>query len=137
MHKQLLFEARARAALGRGIDSLADAVKVTLGPGGRNVALEQSYGAPLVTKDGVTVARAIDLADRFENLGAQLVKEVSSRTADIAGDGTTTATVLAQALVGEGDKLVAPGNDPMAIKRGIDKAVTAVVESLKAQSRPT
>jgi chaperonin GroEL len=137
MSKEILSDVPARDAILRGIDSLANAVKVTLGPRGRNVVLEQSFGAPLVTKDGVTVAKAIVLDDRFENMGAQMVKEVASRTADIAGDGTTTATVLAQAIFREGAKLVAAGNDPMAIKRGIDKAVAAVVEALKKLSRPT
>jgi chaperonin GroEL len=137
MAKQILFDVRARDAILKGVNILADAVKVTLGPGGRNVVLEQSFGAPLITKDGVTVAKAIVLRDRFENMGAQMVREVASRTSDIAGDGTTTATVLAQAIFREGSKLVAAGNDPMAIKRGIDKAVAAVVEALKKLSRPT
>ena len=137
MSKEILSDVRARDAILRGINVLADAVKVTLGPRGRNVVLEQSFGAPTVTKDGVSVAKAIVLEDRFENMGAQMVKEVASRTSDIAGDGTTTATVLAQAIFREGAKLVAAGNDPMAIKRGIDKAVTAVIEALKKISRPT
>src|SRR5438128_2251098 len=137
MAKQLLFDVRAREAIRKGVNTLTDAVKVTLGPRGRNVVLEQSFGAPLITKDGVTVAKAIVLHDRFENMGAQMVKEVASRTSDIAGDGTTTATVLAQAIFREGSRLVAAGNDPMAIKRGIDKAVAAVVEALKKLSRPT
>src|SRR5437016_9395062 len=137
MAKQILFDVRAREAILKGVNTLTDAVKVTLGPRGRNVVLEQSFGAPLITKDGVTVAKAIVLHDRFENMGAQMVKEVASRTSDIAGDGTTTATVLAQAIFREGSKLVAAGNDPMAIKRGIDKAVAAVVEALKKLSRPS
>ncbi len=137
MAKQILFDVRAREAMLKGVNTLTDAVKVTLGPRGRSVVLEQSFGAPLITKDGVTVAKAIVLHDRFENVGAQMVKEVASRTSDIAGDGTTTATVLAQAIFREGSKLVAAGNDPMAIKRGIDKAVAAVVEALKKLSKPT
>jgi chaperonin GroEL len=137
MAKQILFDVRARAAILKGVDTLTDTVKVTLGPRGRNVVLEQSFGAPLITKDGVTVAKAFVLHDRFENMGAQMVKEVASRTSDIAGDGTTTATVLAQAIFREGNKLIAAGNDPMAIKRGVDKAVVAVVEALKKLSRPT
>jgi chaperonin GroEL len=137
MAKQILFDVRARETILRGVNTLADAVKVTLGPKGRNVVLEQSYGSPIITKDGVTVAKSITLHDRFENMGAQMVKEVASRTSDIAGDGTTTATVLAQAIFREGSKLVAAGNEPMAIKRGIDKAVAAVVETLKQLSKPT
>jgi chaperonin GroEL len=137
MAKEILFDARCREAILRGVNALADAVKVTLGPRGRNVVLEQSFGSPLITKDGVTVAKAITLENRFENMGAQMVKEVASRTSDIAGDGTTTATVLAQAIYREGSKLVAAGNNPMEIKRGIDKAVTAVVEALKKVSKPT
>src|SRR5437870_3199686 len=137
MAKQILFDVRAREAILKGVNTLTDAVKVTLGPRGRNVVLEQSFGAPLITKDGVTVAKGIVLHDRFENMGAQMVKEVASRTSDIAGDGTTTATVLAQAIFREGSKLVAAGNDPMAIKRGIDKAVTVVVEELKKLSKAT
>jgi chaperonin GroEL len=137
MAKQILFDVRAREAILSGIDVLADAVKVTLGPKGRNVVIEKAYGAPVITKDGVTVAKAIVLLDKFENMGAQMVKEVASRTSDIAGDGTTTATVLAQAIFREGSKLVAAGNDPMAIKRGIDKAVEVVVAGLKKLSRET
>ena len=137
MARQILFEARARAAILLGVDALANAVKVTLGPKGRNVVIEKAFGAPVITKDGVTVAKAIELEDRFENLGAQMVKEVAARTSDIAGDGTTTATVLAQAIFREGSKLVAAGNDPMAIKRGIDKAVEHVVAGLKTISRKT
>ena len=130
MAKQILFDTRARAAILGGVDTLANAVKVTLGPGGRNVVIEQAFGAPVVTKDGVTVAKAIVLHDHFQNMGAQMVKEVASRTSDVAGDGTTTATVLAQAIFREGSRLVAAGNDPMEIKRGIDKAVAVVVEGL-------
>src|SRR5436853_4097244 len=135
--KEISFHQTARDQILRGVQILSDAVAVTLGPRGRNVVLEQSFGAPTVTKDGVSVAKAIVLEDRFENMGAQMVKEVASRTSDIAGDGTTTATVLAQAIFREGAKLVAAGNDPMGIKRGIDKAVAAVVEALKKISRPT
>jgi chaperonin GroEL len=119
----------------RGVDALANAVKVTLGPKGRNVVIEKSFGAPHVTKDGVSVAKEIELEDKVENMGAQMVKEVASKTNDIAGDGTTTATVLAQAIVREGLKNVAAGANPMDLKRGIDKAVTAVVENLKSQSQ--
>src|SRR2546423_5558134 len=137
MAKQILFDVRAREAILKGVNTLTDAVKVTLGPRGRNVVLEQSFGAPLITKDGVTVAKSIVLHDRFENMGAQMVKEVASRTSDIAGDGTTTATVLSQAIFREGSKLVVAGNDPMAIKRGIHKAVTAVVEMLNKLSKTT
>jgi chaperonin GroEL (HSP60 family) len=134
--KLVLFSADARARVLRGVNILADAVTVTLGPRGRNVVLEKSWGAPTVTKDGVTVAKEIELADRFENMGAQMVKEVASKTSDVAGDGTTTATVLARALFTEGAKLVAAGHDPMSLKRGVDRAVTAVVEELKKLSRP-
>ena len=119
----------------RGVDILADAVKVTLGPKGRNVVLDKSFGAPRITKDGVTVAKEIELADKFENMGAQMVREVASKTNDIAGDGTTTATVLAQAIVREGAKAVAAGMNPMDLKRGVDRAVTAVVEELKKRSQ--
>ena len=121
----------------RGIDTLADAVKVTLGPKGRNVILDKSFGSPTITKDGVTVAKEIELEDKFENMGAQMVKEVASKTSDVAGDGTTTATLLAQAIYREGSKLVAAGSNPMAIKRGIEKAVDQVVEELKKISKPT
>ena len=119
-----------------GVNILADAVKATLGPKGRNVVLERSFGAPTVTKDGVSVAKEIELKDKFENMGAQMVKEVASKTSDVAGDGTTTATVLAQAIVREGMKFVAAGMNPMDLKRGIDKAVEAVVEELKKLSKP-
>ena len=133
--KDVRFAGDARARMLRGVDILADAVKVTLGPKGRNVVLDKSFGAPRITKDGVTVAKEIELADKFENMGAQMVREVASKTNDIAGDGTTTATVLAQAIVREGAKAVAAGMNPMDLKRGIDKAVTAVVEELKKRSR--
>jgi chaperonin GroEL len=130
------FHEDARDRIARGVNTLANAVKVTLGPKGRNVVLERSFGAPLITKDGVSVAKEIELKDKFENMGAQMVKQVASKTADVAGDGTTTATVLAQSIVQEGMKYVAAGMNPMDIKRGIDKAVTAVVEELKKISRP-
>ncbi len=134
MSKQLFFNIDARNRMKRGVDILADAVKVTLGPKGRNVVIEKKFGAPAITKDGVTVAKEIELEDSIENLGAQMVKEVASKTADLAGDGTTTATVLAQSIIGEGLKNVAAGANPMDLKRGIDKAVAAVVENLKKQS---
>src|SRR5712671_847186 len=134
--KDVRFHEPARHKLLAGVNILADAVKVTLGPKGRNVVLERSFGAPTVTKDGVSVAKEIELKDKFENMGAQLVKEVASKTSDVAGDGTTTATVLAQAIVREGMKFVASGMNPMDLKRGIDKAVIAVVEELKKISRP-
>ncbi len=133
--KDVRFGGDARSRMLRGVDILADAVKVTLGPKGRNVVLDKSYGAPRITKDGVTVAKEIELADKFENMGAQMVREVASKTSDVAGDGTTTATVLAQAIVREGAKAVAAGINPMDLKRGIDKAVHAVVEELKKHSR--
>ncbi len=133
--KDVRFGGDARARMLRGVDILADAVKVTLGPKGRNVVLDKSFGAPRITKDGVTVAKEIELADKFENMGAQMVREVASKTNDIAGDGTTTATVLAQAIVREGSKAVAAGMNPMDLKRGIDKAVAAVVDELKKRSR--
>jgi chaperonin GroEL len=133
--KDVRFGGDARARMLRGVDILADAVKVTLGPKGRNVVLDKSFGAPRITKDGVTVAKEIELADKFENMGAQMVREVASKTSDIAGDGTTTATVLAQAIVREGAKAVAAGMNPMDLKRGIDKAVIAVVEELKKRSK--
>ncbi|OWK73808.1 chaperonin GroL [Flavobacteriaceae bacterium JJC] len=135
MAKEIKFDIESRDALKRGVDALANAVKVTLGPKGRNVVIEKSFGAPHVTKDGVSVAKEIELEDRVENMGAQMVKEVASKTNDIAGDGTTTATVLAQAIVREGLKNVAAGANPMDLKRGIDKAVIAVVENLKSQSQ--
>jgi chaperonin GroEL len=135
--KEVKFSEEARSKVLRGVNILADTVTVTLGPRGRNVVLEKSWGAPTVTKDGVTVAKEIQLEDKFENMGAQMVKEVASKTSDVAGDGTTTATVLARAIFGEGLKMVAAGHDPMSIKRGIDKAVERAVEELKGQSKPT
>jgi chaperonin GroEL len=135
--KDLHFNVDARAALKRGVDKLAEAVKVTLGPKGRNVVIDKKFGAPTVTKDGVTVAKEIELADPLENMGAQMVKEVATKTSDNAGDGTTTATVLAQAIFREGLKNVTAGSNPMSIKRGIDKAVAAIIEELKKISVPT
>jgi chaperonin GroEL len=135
--KELHFNTDARAALKRGVDQLAEAVKVTLGPKGRNVVIDKKFGAPTVTKDGVTVAKEIELSDALENMGAQMVKEVATKTSDLAGDGTTTATVLAQAIFREGLKNVTAGVNPMALKRGIDSAVTAVVDELKKMSVPT
>lgn len=137
MAKEILYDQKARDALLKGVNVLADAVKVTLGPKGRNVILEKTFGSPTVTKDGVTVAKEIELEDKFENMGAQMVKEVASKTSDVAGDGTTTATVLAQAIYREGVKLVAAGHNPMELKRGIEKAVETVVEELKKLSKPT
>ena len=134
--KDVVFGGEARARMVEGVNILANAVKVTLGPKGRNVVLERSFGAPTVTKDGVSVAKEIELSDKFENMGAQMVKEVASKTSDIAGDGTTTATVLAQSIIAEGMKYVAAGMNPMDLKRGIDLAVTKVVEDIKARSRP-
>jgi chaperonin GroEL len=136
MAKQVKYNIEARDALKRGVDALANAVKVTLGPKGRNVIIDKKFGAPMITKDGVSVAKEVDLKDPIENMGAQMVKEVASKTADIAGDGTTTATVLAQAIITAGIKNVAAGANPMDLKRGIDKAVTAVVENLRSQSNP-
>ena len=135
--KMISYSTRARDRLLRGVNTLADAVAVTLGPKGCNVVLEKSFGSPLVTKDGVTVAKEIEVEDKFENMGVQMVKEVASKTSDMAGDGTTTATVLARAIYREGQKLVAAGSSPMAIKRGIDKGVAAVVDGLKKLSKPT
>ncbi len=135
--KEIFFDVKAREKLARGVDKLANAVKVTLGPKGRNVALEKSFGAPVITKDGVTVAKEIELDDKFENMGAQLVKEVASKTSDAAGDGTTTATILAQSVYHEGIKLVAAGRNPMAIKRGIDKGVEALITELANLAKPT
>src|SRR5882724_7269405 len=134
--KEVKFSENARVRMVAGVNILANAVKVTLGPKGRNVVLERSFGAPTITKDGVSVAKEIELKDKFENMGAQMVKEVASKTSDVAGDGTTTATVLAQAIVQEGMKYVAAGMNPMDLKRGIDKAVVAVVEELKKNSKP-
>jgi chaperonin GroEL len=133
--KEVKFGSEARNRMLKGLDILADAVKVTLGPKGRNVVIEKSYGSPRITKDGVSVAKEIELADKFENMGAQMVKEVASRSNDEAGDGTTTATVLAQSIVKEGIKAVAAGMNPMDLKRGIDLAVEAVVENLKSQAK--
>jgi chaperonin GroEL len=135
--KEIKFQESARAKILAGVDQLANAVRVTLGPKGRNVVIEKSFGSPTVTKDGVTVAKSIDLEDKFENMGAQMVREVASKTSDVAGDGTTTATVLAQAIFREGAKLVVAGVNPMDLKRGIDKAVAAIVESLGKMSKPT
>src|SRR5687767_14137481 len=135
MAKQLFFDIDARNKMKKGVDTLANAVKVTLGPKGRNVVLEKKFGAPAVTKDGVTVAKEIELEDPIENMGAKLLKEVASKTADVAGDGTTTATVLAQSIIHEGLKNVAAGANPMDLKRGIEKAVTAIVDNLKQQSQ--
>ena len=136
MAKRILFGAEARSKILKGVDILANTVKITLGPKGRNVAFERSWGAPLITKDGVSVAKEIDLEDKFENMGAQMVREVASRTAEVAGDGTTTATVLAQAIFTEGNKYVTAGANPMELKRGIDKAVEVIVKGLSASSRP-
>src|SRR4029453_6282791 len=133
--KDVKFGTDARAKMLRGAETLANAVKVTLGPKGRNVVIEKSFGAPRITKDGVTVAKEIELADKFENMGAQMVREVASKTSDLAGDGTTTATVLAQSIVKEGAKAVAAGMNPMDLKRGIDLAVEAIVADLEKHSR--
>ena len=134
--KDVIFGSDARHRMVEGVNILADAVKVTLGPKGRNVVLERSFGAPTITKDGVSVAKEIELKDKFENMGAQMVKEVASKTSDVAGDGTTTATVLAQAIVHEGMKFVASGMNPMDLKRGIEKAVESIVGELKKISKP-
>src|SRR5690349_10611490 len=133
--KDVRFSADAREKMLRGVDVLANAVRITLGPKGRNVVIEKSFGAPRITKDGVTVAKEIELEDKFENMGAQMVREVASKTNDLAGDGTTTATVLAQAIVKEGAKYVAAGMNPMDLKRGVDMAVKAVMETLLASSK--
>ncbi|WP_028895601.1 chaperonin GroEL [Syntrophorhabdus aromaticivorans] len=135
--KEIAYDQKARESILKGVNTLADAVKVTLGPKGRNVILEKSFGSPTVTKDGVTVAKEVELEDKLENMGAQMVKEVASKTSDVAGDGTTTATVLAQAIYKEGAKLVAAGHNPMELKRGIDKAVETVIDELKKLSKPT
>jgi chaperonin GroEL len=135
MSKEIKFNIEARNLLKEGVDRLADAVKVTLGPKGRNVVLEKKFGAPQITKDGVTVAKEIELSDPYQNMGAQMVKEVASKTSDQAGDGTTTATILAQSIISVGLKNVTAGANPMDLKRGIDKAVATVVESLKSQSK--
>src|SRR5438270_1114082 len=136
MPKMIKFESEARDALKRGVDALANAVKVTLGPRGRNVVIEKKFGSPTITKDGVTVAKEIELKDPMENMGAQMVREVASKTSDVAGDGTTTATVLAQAIFREGVKTVAAGANPMALKRGIDKAVERATKEIKKMSKP-
>src|SRR5438045_4343945 len=135
--KEIVFSENARHSIASGLNILANTVKVTLGPRGRNVVIEKSWGSPTVTKDGVTVAKEIELEDKLANMGAQMVKEVASKTSDVAGDGTTTATVLAQAIYLEGSKLVAAGANPMDLKRGIDEGVAAVVEHLRTQSVPT
>src|SRR5713101_3163037 len=135
MSKEIMFDVRAREAMLKGVNVLADAVKVTLGPKGRNVVIEKSFGSPTITKDGVTVAKEIELENKFENMGAQMVKEVASKTSDVAGDGTTTATVLTRSIYEEGLKLVAAGHSPMELKRGIDKAVESVVGELKKISK--
>jgi len=137
MAKEIKYDQNAREALLKGVNTLADAVRVTLGPKGRNVILEKTFGSPTVTKDGVTVAKEIELEDKFENMGAQMVKEVASKTSDVAGDGTTTATVLAQSIYREGAKLVAAGHSPMELKRGIEKAVETIIDELKKLSKPT
>ena len=135
--KEIKYSANAREKIMRGVDTLANAVKITLGPKGRNVLIEKSWGSPKITKDGVTVAKEVEIEDKFENMGAQMVKEVASKTSDVAGDGTTTATILAQAIYREGSKLVAAGANPMSIKRGIEKSVDVVVQELKKLSKPT
>ena len=137
MAKEIRFDDTARRELLRGVNLLADTVKLTLGPRGRNVLLQKSFGSPTVTKDGVTVAKEIELANKVENIGAQMIKEVASKTSDVAGDGTTTATVLAQAIYREGLKLVTSGSPPMALKRGIEAAVGVVVEELEKMNKPT
>ncbi|MCF8118098.1 MAG: chaperonin GroEL, partial [Desulfarculaceae bacterium] len=137
MAKELKYDVKAREAMMKGVDALANAVKVTLGPKGRNVVIDKAFGSPTITKDGVTVAKEIELEDKFQNMGAQMVKEVASKTSDVAGDGTTTATILAQIIYREGSKLVAAGHNPMAIKRGIDKAVEGVVAELQKMSKAT
>src|SRR5438093_11084695 len=137
MAKQIVHGEDSRQAILRGVNILADAVKITLGPRGRNVVLDKKFGSPLITKDGVTVAKEIELKDPLENMGAQMVQEVAAKTSDVAGGGTTTATVLARAIFAEGAKLVAAGHDPMCLKRGVDKAVEAVVAELKKVSKAT
>ncbi len=137
MAKDIKYGVKARESILKGINILSDAVKVTLGPKGRNVLLEKSFGSPTITKDGVSVAKEIELKDRFENMGAQMVREVASKTSDVAGDGTTTATILAQGIYAEGSKLVAAGSNPMDIKRGIDSSVEAIVAELQNISNPT
>src|ERR1700716_2926780 len=134
MAKQIVYGEQSRQAILRGVNQLADAVKITLGPKGRNVVLDKKFGSPLITKDGVTVAKEIELKDPLENMGAQMVKEVASKTSDVAGDGTTTATILAQAIYREGVKAIAAGANPMAMKRGIDKSVAVAIEEVKKLS---
>ena len=136
MAKQIIYGEEARKAIERGVNQLADTVKITLGPKGRNVVLDKKYGTPLITNDGVTIAKEIELEDAFENMGAQLIKEVSTKTNDVAGDGTTTATVLAQAMISEGLKNLAAGANPMVMKKGIQKAAAEAVEAVKAVSQP-
>jgi len=136
MSKELRFSEDARSLILRGVNTLANAVRVTLGPKGRNVVIEKSFGSPMITKDGVTVAKEIELENKFENMGAQMVKEVASKTNDDAGDGTTTATVLAQAIFREGAKIVSAGHNPMSVKRGIDKAVATIRQQLKGLAKP-
>src|SRR5437667_3923449 len=136
MAKQLLFDQEARQAMKDGIDALAEAVKITLGPKGRNVVLDKKFGAPTITNDGVTIAREIELADPFENMGAQLLKEAATKTNDVAGDGTTTATVLAHAIVHEGLKNLAAGANPMILRRGLEKGAEAVIAEIKSMSKP-
>ncbi len=136
MAKQITLGEESRAAILRGVNQLADTVKITLGPKGRNVVLDKKYGSPTITKDGVTVAKEIELKDAMENMGAQMVREVASKTSDVAGDGTTTATVLAQAIFREGVKTVAAGANPMALKRGIDKAVERATKEIKKMAKP-
>src|SRR5512146_2309255 len=135
--KEIIYSRGARAAILKGVNTLADAVKVTLGPKGRNVVIEKSWGSPVVTKDGVTVAKEVELASKLENMGAQMVREVASKTSDKAGDGTTTATVLAQAVYTEGLRLVEAGHNPMGLKRGIDAAVDAMLGAVKDAAKPT
>ena len=136
MAKKIIYGEEARKAIERGVNQLADTVKITLGPKGRNVVLDKKFGSPLITNDGVTIAKEIELEDSFENMGAQLIKEVSTKTNDVAGDGTTTATVLAQAMIGEGLKNLAAGANPMVMKRGIQAAAKAAVEGVKEISQP-
>src|ERR1700726_2377814 len=136
MPKQIVTGENSRQAILRGVNALADAVKITLGPKGRNAVIEKKFGAPIITKDGVTVAKEIELPDPLENMGAQMVREVASKTSDVAGDGTTTATVLAQAIYREGAKTVAAGANPMDVKRGIEKAVEALTGEIKRMSKP-
>src|SRR3979490_3177485 len=136
MAKQIVTGENSRQAILRGVNALADAVKITLGPKGRNAVIEKKFGAPIITKDGVTVAKEIELRDPLENMGAQMVREVASKTSDVAGDGTTTATVLAQAIFREGVKTVAAGANPMAVKRGIERAVAVVTEAIQKLSKP-